>query len=439
MPSGQRSEPRRRHTWLMAGLWMVVLAVALAIMGMGLALRQARMLSTRLLLQVGRRAGDVAEQARNRVNEELGAELRRIADQLQGRSDLTAEEPHVWPEWVRGVYTWDGKELRAVVPAPREPERVAALVESRLTGTQVDSPRSYPGDDHIDILTGSLDGARIGVARLMRRDAPQGGIALAVGIDPERLRTRVLDLIDPLFATEDGLVLVSAADARTPWTQPQFAVTPFWTVQPSDAFVREQQVSVMGQTLAYVGLTALALAALLATMWLVVRVARREIALAHLKANFVADVSHELKTPLAAIQLFIETLQSGRVTSEKKRKEYYEIIGRESARLTALINNILDFARIEAGHKTYTLQPINVGEVIRETYDTYRAQLEHNGFGHSLTVSDGLPLVDADRDAIAQVLINFITNAIKYSEDERHLDIDVRPDTLRGRRGVLIS
>jgi signal transduction histidine kinase len=174
-------------------------------------------------------------------------------------------------------------------------------------------------------------------------------------------------------------------------------------------------------------------------MWVLARVARRELALTEMKSNFVADVSHELKTPLALIRLFGETLLSGRVTSEEKRQEYYEIITRESTRLTNLINNILDFSRIEAGRREYTLTATDIASVVRETYEAYRAQLEHDGFEHHLRVAPSLPNVNADADAVAQALINLINNAMKYSEQDRYLAIDVAKDTRRGRHGVLIS
>lgn len=204
-------------------------------------------------------------------------------------------------------------------------------------------------------------------------------------------------------------------------------------------FIAEQKSAMMTQTAVYLGLTVLALVALIFAIWFVMRLARREIALAELKSNFVADVSHELKTPLALIRLYAETLQSGRVPTEEKRQEYYAVIARESTRLTNLINDILDFAKIEAGRKTYELQPTDVIQVVRDTYEAYRPQLDHHAFEHHLTFDPDVPRIDADPNAISQVLVNLINNAIKYSQDEKYLAIDVAADVRRGRRGVLIS
>jgi signal transduction histidine kinase len=227
--------------------------------------------------------------------------------------------------------------------------------------------------------------------------------------------------------------------AEDAWTVPVTGVLRFWAIKPTESFLRSQQSAVFRQTMFYLSLTVLSLAILLIAMWFLVRVARYEVALAKLKANFVADVSHELKTPLALIRMFGETLQSGRVASEEKRNEYYEIITREATRLTNLINNILDFARIEAGKKQYTMQPTDIAAVVRQTYQTYAPQLDHAQFEHHFSADADLPWVDADADAISQAVLNLISNAQKYSDDEPYIAIDVTKDTRRGRHGVLIS
>ena len=92
---------------------------------------------------------------------------------------------------------------------------------------------------------------------------------------------------------------------------------------------------------------------MLGGIWLTYRNISSEMNLARLKSDFVANVSHELRTPLALIRLYAETLELGRITSKEKYQEYFRIIREESERLTALINNILDFSRIEAGRKEY--------------------------------------------------------------------------------------
>src|SRR5262245_7840768 len=155
---------------------------------------------------------------------------------------------------------------------------------------------------------------------------------------------------------------------------------------------------------------------------------RREMHLSRLKSDFVANVSHELKTPLALIRLFAETLELGRVPSEDKARQYYRVINKESQRLTQLINNILDFSRIEAGKKEYRFAPTDIARVIHEVVDAYRFQIEQQGFALELDVPDGLPEIDVDKEALGQALINLLNNAIKYSRDQKMIRISVRAE-----------
>jgi signal transduction histidine kinase len=155
---------------------------------------------------------------------------------------------------------------------------------------------------------------------------------------------------------------------------------------------------------------------------------RREMHLSRLKSDFVANVSHELKTPLALIRLFAETLELGRVQGEEKARQYYRVINKESQRLTQLINNILDFSRIEAGRKEYRFAPTDVTRVVSDVVEAYRFQIEQQGFELSLELPDGLPEINVDKEALGQALINLLNNAIKYSREQRAIRIGVRSD-----------
>jgi signal transduction histidine kinase len=146
-------------------------------------------------------------------------------------------------------------------------------------------------------------------------------------------------------------------------------------------------------------------------------------ALAKLKSDFVANVSHELRTPLSLIRLYAETLEMGRLTTPDKPQEYYRIIRKESERLTGLINNILDFSRIEAGRKEYDFRDTDLAELVRNTLDAYRFQIEQHGFTLETSVADDLPPMRVDREAIARSLLNLINNAVKYSAKEKFLSV----------------
>jgi signal transduction histidine kinase len=151
----------------------------------------------------------------------------------------------------------------------------------------------------------------------------------------------------------------------------------------------------------------------------------REMNLARLKSDFVANVSHELRTPLALIRLYAETLELGRLNAKEKYQEYFRIIREESERLTALINNILDFSRIEAGRKEYEFKETNLPELIRSTLDSYRFQIEQNGFAFEENIARDIPPVNVDREAIARSLLNLVNNALKYSKDRKYIGVSL--------------
>ncbi len=151
----------------------------------------------------------------------------------------------------------------------------------------------------------------------------------------------------------------------------------------------------------------------------------REMKLARLKSDFVANVSHELRTPLALIRLYAETLELGRLNAKEKYQEYFRIIREESERLTALINNILDFSRIEAGRKEYDFKETNLAELVHSTLESYRFQIEQNGFAFEENISSDIPPVNVDREAIARSLLNLVNNALKYSKDRKFVGVSL--------------
>jgi signal transduction histidine kinase len=153
------------------------------------------------------------------------------------------------------------------------------------------------------------------------------------------------------------------------------------------------------------------------------RLVRRESEMARLKSDFVANVSHDLKTPLALIRMFGETLEMNRAPDEATRREYYGVITRESERLSRLIDNVLDFSRIEGGRRRYELVRGPLEPVIHEALDTFRYPLSQLGFKVSVEVDPDLPEVRLDAEAMGQALANLVDNAIKYSDARRRLSV----------------
>jgi len=184
-------------------------------------------------------------------------------------------------------------------------------------------------------------------------------------------------------------------------------------------------VEALGQTWVHRSFLILACLSLVIIGGLVLtkHIVSKEMALARLKSDFVSNVSHELRTPLALIRLYAETLELGRITTPEKKQQYYRIIRKESERLTALINNILDFSRIEAGRKEYEFRKTDIAELVRNTLDSYRYQIEQQGFAFEESIDSNLPAVPVDREAIARALVNLVNNALKYSSDEKFLGV----------------
>lgn len=185
------------------------------------------------------------------------------------------------------------------------------------------------------------------------------------------------------------------------------------------------------------GATFLVLVFLLCGIALTLRATDREARLAQAKSNFVANVSHELKTPLSLISMFSEILELGRVNNEEKKTEYYRIIRHESLRLNKMIDNILDFSKIEAGRKTYDFAVGDMAEVIEDVLASYRYQIINNGFDIQTNIQPDLPPVLIDRDAMAQAISNLLDNAIKYSGEVKQLSITT--ETVRSNLSIEIA
>lgn len=153
----------------------------------------------------------------------------------------------------------------------------------------------------------------------------------------------------------------------------------------------------------------------------------KELAISDMRSDFVARVSHELRTPLGLIRLYAETLEMGRTKDDNKKKEYLKSIIKESERLTALINNILNFSQIEAETKHYTFVETHVDDVVQESVETMRYHLERHGFELGVDVAERIPAISCDPEAIQQALYNLLSNAMKYSGEGKRIEVRAYP------------
>lgn len=158
------------------------------------------------------------------------------------------------------------------------------------------------------------------------------------------------------------------------------------------------------------------------------RATRREMQVAQLKSDFLANISHELKTPLTAIRAFGDLLHSGRASKPERIQEYGGIIKTESDRLTALINNILEMSRLERGIRKYRLEENDLRETVAETVEVFRHSLDKRKFDFELKLPLQPILTKFDEGAIRQAVINLLSNAVKYSGNnpDSRIQIEVK-------------
>ena len=188
-----------------------------------------------------------------------------------------------------------------------------------------------------------------------------------------------------------------------------------WRVQVSPSASDELTARLRNRAILEMVMVVLSCAVIVLGVATILVAAERERRMSALKSDFVANVSHELKTPLALVRMFGEMLQSGRVSGEVKRQEYLDIIVSESERLSSLIENVLDFARVERGRQAYDFALGSVGDAVLKAVSVYRHRAEREGVDLMADVAPELPPAYIDERAIQLAVINLIDNALKYA------------------------
>jgi len=185
-------------------------------------------------------------------------------------------------------------------------------------------------------------------------------------------------------------------------------------------FGRQKQDYVFGTLiLALVGTTIIGTVATLVILY-------REAYLTRLQTDFVNKVSHDLRTPLTSIRMFVETLQLGRLEDPARREEALAIISSETERLSALITRLLDWARMESGKRSFDLRRQPVGPIVDDALRAVEPQRLQTGAKVIRTLAPGLPQIYVDRDALSGVLVDLLQNAFKYTGPEKRISILAR-------------
>lgn len=258
-------------------------------------------------------------------------------------------------------------------------------------------------------------------------------------LDPQRfVETEIASALELVGSEGLGIGIFRTTDTTSVYaTQPfnlvQARITrDFWLIPDYVLAISTEsdplQAQLRARTLRSAILIGVVTFVLIYGLWYVFRTVRRESELARLKSDFVANVSHELKTPLALIRMFAETLEMGRIRDESKKQEYYRIIGQESTRLTHLIQNILTFSSMEAGKKSYSFAPTSINVIVTDVLAMYADILTREGFTVDSDLDASIPDAPLDRDALTEALLNLLDNAMKYAKDGQWIAVRTRAE-----------
>ncbi len=162
---------------------------------------------------------------------------------------------------------------------------------------------------------------------------------------------------------------------------------------------------------------------------------RREARLSELQSDFVSKVSHELRTPLTSIRIFAETLQRKKIPPEQEGA-CVDALARESGKLTARIERLLDWGRMEAGKRVYELRPDSVEAVAKSALEAFRGSLLGQEVNVRVEIPPDLPPILADRGALTDALVNLLSNAYKYSKEPRKITLFASTENGEVRLGV---
>jgi signal transduction histidine kinase/tetratricopeptide (TPR) repeat protein len=311
-------------------------------------------------------------------------------------------------------------------------EDAAADLEARLSGFAAGA-----GDSAVRLTLGI--GKLSFLVSILRQTVPDGDKTKGtwgIILDAERLREDVLSpAIRQYMSAKETAWIVKGRDGATVLTSenpPTGPVTvranflsnfPDWSLefyQPPPRLLKTFLVSRRG---VYFYMFLLIAGILVFGLVLTIRAVSHELELARMKSDFVSTISHEFKSPLTSIRQLAEMLHSGRVPSEARRQQYYDVLLEQSERLSLLTENILNLARIEEGRKEFVFEKTDISALLKETASSIQDRVRHEGFSIELEIKKDLPMAMVDRAAMGRAVTNLIDNAVKYSGESRRVVI----------------
>jgi len=333
-------------------------------------------------------------------------------------------------------------------PSPTEPGKEEANV-SRLTPAEAEF-RQLIGDSRDGMFARFLQNKL--KVMFWHRPALDSNVIFGAQLDLNRLTADLRELVqvEPVLRADICVALLDDNTKPVVLSHPQFQANwkrPFVATEIGDALphwevaaylLNPEQVQKSARTLQLtLGLLVLVLVVAIGVgSWIIVNDLNRQLRLARQKTDFVSNVSHELKTPLTSIRMFSELLAEGRVSDPAKQRSYLNVITSEAARLTRLINNVLDFSRLERHEKKYDFLDCDLAQIVGDTAETYRPHLENNGVKLECSLPMSQMPIHGDADALAQVIVNLLSNAEKYCNGRKEIELRLRKARISDRSGV---
>jgi two-component system, OmpR family, phosphate regulon sensor histidine kinase PhoR len=402
-------------------------AIALAYYGYRYAVASSERSKASLMEGNQQLANLLIEQVQDRIDKTDG----ELFDEVEW-DEPTAEPPAQLdlPPAVDSVALMDeGLHIRSLYPTPDPVKRRRELErwQSYVRGLDWKSLQPWTPDQtgnfrHLHQL---FEGKSVLIAYAAKKTAGGRSYYVAAKLDLGRIaKDWIPEEMD--VVTGKRRVVILDEVARPIYGEPQ-PPTPFqyeaafgktlyaWRIQITPRNVAELRAQaeterLLGVLLVPVSTVIIALG--LGVVWLSVRAERRA---SQMKSDFIANVSHELKTPLSLIRMFGELLMTGKHKGEAMTREYGGIITRESERLAHLIDNVLDFARLERGKASYSFAEGRLEDVVERALDVFRHRIEKEKLRLTTEMEPNLPPVRMDENAMTLVLLNLVDNAVKYA------------------------
>jgi signal transduction histidine kinase len=302
--------------------------------------------------------------------------------------------------------------------------REGNLIKQYISGTL--NPTTWPVAGNFKSLIGNLDAQPV---LLITNSTSKTSTLVGFKVNLDTLKNRILSSVIKSH-TEFELDL----DITSRQQIAKMDVTPFNMAKELSPLVPSWRISIRPKSLEIINnyistkrwVYSIALTFLIAGMFfgiiLVLRDMSRERRIAQLGSDFVSNVTHELKTPLTSIRMFAETMHLGRIKKKNEQQEYLSIIVNETERLTRLINNVLDFSKIEKNKKEYHFEFIDLSDVVQSAVNSMEYWMNEQGFKIESEIKPNVK-TKADGDAIEQAVLNLLSNAMKYSFERKEINL----------------